>query len=107
MIPGSIVLLLILSNLLLQMDCHAVQKCEWPGVLYQSMLDSHAQPNWVNEILAKLSIVSVPVRAAVASETTIPTAKPQHGWLVQPAERSFQHTGKPSKSAHRPGLENS
>ena len=64
MIPGSIVLLLILSHLLLHMDCHAVQMCDWPGVLYQSMLDSQAQPNWVNEISAKLSIVSVPVRAA-------------------------------------------
>jgi hypothetical protein len=46
MIPGSSVLLLILSNLLLQMDFHAVQMCEWLGVLYQSLLDSLAQPNW-------------------------------------------------------------
>jgi hypothetical protein len=79
MIPGSIVLLLILSNGHLQRDCHAVQKCEWPGVRRLSMLDSHAQPIWANEISAKLSKVSVPVRAAEASEAKIPTAKPQHG----------------------------
>ncbi len=78
MIPGSTVLLLILSNFHLQRDFHASQNCEAPGVLLQSMLGSHVQPNWVKEISAKLSIVSVPVRSAEASETTIPTAKPQY-----------------------------
>jgi hypothetical protein len=61
----------------------------------------------VTEVSAKLSKVLVPVRAAEASETTIPTAKPQHGCLIQHAERSFQHTGKPSKSVHRSESENS
>ncbi len=28
------------------MDFHAVQMCEWLGVLYQSLLDSLAQHNW-------------------------------------------------------------
>jgi hypothetical protein len=55
------------------------------------MLDSRARPNWVNEISATLSKVAVLVRAAEASETTNPTAKPQYGWLIQHAERSSQH----------------
>jgi hypothetical protein len=51
MIPGSIVLLLILYSFLLQIDGHAVQRCECPGVLYQSMLDSHSQHNWLRDTI--------------------------------------------------------
>jgi hypothetical protein len=90
MTPGSIALLWILPSFLPQMDCHAVQMREWPGVLCQPMFDLDPQPNWANEIAAKLSIVSVPVQTAEAIETTI--HRRASARLVSPARRAFLST---------------